>query len=82
MPPDDNFKNRANAYKKLYVLWTVGIQIVVSVLIGFGMGLMIDRWLDTAPWFMLLFIIFGVAAVFLNIDRTLVKAELGTEEKY
>ena len=77
MPPDDNFKNRANAYKKLYVLWTVGIQIVVSVLIGFGMGLMIDRWLDTAPWFMLLFIIFGVAAGFLNIYRTLVKDELG-----
>lgn len=77
MPPDDNFQNRANAYKKLYVLWTVGIQIVVSVLIGFGMGLMIDRWLDTAPWFMLLFIIFGVAAGFLNIYRTLVKDELG-----
>ncbi|HEB72194.1 MAG TPA: AtpZ/AtpI family protein [Nitrospirae bacterium] len=77
MPPDDNFKNRASAYKKLYVLWSVGIQIVVSVLIGFGMGLALDRWLNTAPWFMLLFIIFGVAAGFLNVYNTLVKDELG-----
>lgn len=76
MPPDDNFKNKANAYKKLYILGTVGIQIVVSVFIGFGMGLMIDRWLNTAPWFMLLFIFFGVAAGFLNVYRTLVKDEL------
>jgi len=76
MPNDDNFKDRFNTYKKLYIVWTVGIQIVVSLLIGFGMGLMLDRWLDTAPWLMLLFIGFGVAAGFLNVYKTLIKDEL------
>ncbi len=73
MPPDDNFKGRFNAYKNLYILGTVGVQSVVSILIGFGIGLALDRWLNTAPWFMLLFIFLGVAAGFLNIYRVAAK---------
>jgi len=74
--PEDKFKNRFEGYKKLYILGTAGVQLVVSILIGFGMGLALDRWLGTAPWFMLLFIFFGVAAGYLNIYRMAVKAEL------
>lgn len=77
MPSDDDPKGKYSDYKKLYVLGTVGIQIVVSILIGFGIGLALDRWLGTAPWFMLLFIGFGVAAGFLNIYNTIIKDELG-----
>jgi len=76
MPHDNDSKDRYNAYKKLYIVWSVGIQIVVSLLVGFGMGLALDRWLGTAPWLMLLFIGLGVAAGFLNVYKTLVKDEL------
>ncbi len=73
MPPDDDPKGRFDSYKKLYILGTTGVQLVVSILIGFGIGLTLDRWLGSAPWFMLLFIIFGVAAGFLNIYRVATK---------
>jgi len=61
------------SYKKFYLLGTIGVQLVVSVLIGFGIGLALDRWLGTRPWLMLLFVIFGVAAGFLNLYREAVK---------
>ena len=63
--PDEMF----DAAKGVYILSTAGLQIVVSILIGFGAGLWLDRWLGTKPWLMLLFIIFGVAAGFLNVYR-------------
>lgn len=74
MPPDnDKFKDRFDALRNVYILGTAGVQVVISVLIGLGMGLALDRWLGTAPWFMLLFIIFGTAAGFLNVYRIATK---------
>jgi len=73
----------AEAFKGVYILATAGIQIVVSILIGFAMGLWLDRWLGTKPWMMLLFIMFGVAAGFLNVYRIIVNsgvAELDDED--
>ncbi len=62
-------KGKFGTYKDLYILGTVGVQIVVSILIGFGMGLALDRWLGTKPWLMILFILFGAVAGFLNLFR-------------
>lgn len=73
MPPDDKGNSKFEAVKKLYLLGTVGIQLAVSIIIGFMMGLGLDRWLDTGPLFMLVFLVFGVAAGFLNIYRVAVK---------
>ncbi|VAX22255.1 ATP synthase protein I [hydrothermal vent metagenome] len=72
-PDDKDGKEQYETYKNIYLIGTVGIQIVVSILIGFGIGLALDRWLGTAPWLMLLFIIFGVAAGFLNVYREATK---------
>lgn len=66
-------KDRFRAWKQVYLLTTAGLQVVVSLLIGFGIGLALDRWLGTAPWLMLLFIIFGVAAGFLNVYRLAIR---------
>ena len=72
------------AAKGVYILTTAGLQIAISVVIGFGMGLWIDRWLGTRPWFMLLFILLGVVAGFLNVYRIVQKsgaADLNGDEK-
>lgn len=73
--PDDEppKEGGVEAYKRLYLLMTVGIQIVVSIMIGLGIGFFLDKWLDTKPWFILIFIFFGVAAGFLNVYRMVVK---------
>jgi len=76
MADDDDEKSRLKAYKKFYLLGTVGVQMAVSIIIGVWMGLALDRWLGTRPWLMLLFICFGVAAGFLNLYRTAMKEGL------
>jgi len=45
----------------------VGTEIVASTMIGLGAGYMLDGWLGTRPWFLLLFFGFGVAAGFINL---------------
>lgn len=56
-------------YRDLYMLTTVGVQLVVSILIGLGIGLWLDGLMGTAPWMMILFIVFGLVAGFRNIYR-------------
>lgn len=76
MPRDDKGDPKLAALKKFYLLGTVGVQLAVSIIIGFLMGLGLDRWLDTSPLFMLVFIFFGVAAGFLNVYRVAMKEGL------
>jgi len=47
----------------------LGVEIVSALVIGVGIGLLIDYWFDTKPWFMLLFFVFGAAAGFMNVYR-------------
>lgn len=73
MPQDDKGDSKLAALKKFYLLGTIGVQLAVSIIIGFLMGLGLDRWLGTSPLFMLVFIVFGVAAGFLNVYRVAMK---------
>ncbi|HCX14091.1 MAG TPA: ATP synthase I [Rhodospirillaceae bacterium] len=47
----------------------IGIELVVSVLVGGGIGLFIDNKLNTKPIFMLAFLALGFAAGVLNVLR-------------
>lgn len=42
--------------------WAVGIEFVGSVIVGALIGLLLDKWLETAPWLMIVFIGLGFAA--------------------
>ncbi len=64
---------RGSSYMELTVLASVGTQIVVSTFIGFGMGYWLDKHLGTRPVLMLVFMLLGVAAGFLNIYRTVAR---------
>jgi len=44
-------------------------ELVVAVLLGTWLGRMLDQWLGSGPWLLLLGFVFGVAAGFLNIFR-------------
>lgn len=50
--------------------FSIAAQLVAGVLIGGGMGYYLDRWLHSAPWFMVLFLGFGFAAGLMNVIRT------------
>ncbi len=44
----------------------LAIDLFASVLVGGAMGYFLDRWLGTKPWFLIVFLIFGLAAGFRN----------------
>lgn len=46
---------------------TVGWMLVVSILIGFGLGYFADRWFGIEPWGMLIGLAFGIGAGFYNL---------------
>jgi ATP synthase protein I len=53
----------------LALAFRVGIELVSAVAVGLGIGWLLDKWLDTKPWLMLVFIILGGCAGILNVYR-------------
>jgi ATP synthase protein I len=47
----------------------VGVELVSALAIGVVIGWLLDRWLGTGPWLMLVFILLGGAAGILNVYR-------------
>ena len=45
-------------------------ELVAGVLVGAGIGWLIDRWLGTTPLGMIVFLLLGFAAGVLNVMRT------------
>jgi ATP synthase protein I len=42
--------------------WAVGIEFVGTVLVSAFIGWLIDKWVDTAPWVMIVFLVLGFVA--------------------
>lgn len=48
----------------------VGLEMVTALAVGVGIGWLLDRWLGTGPWFLVVFFFLGAAAGVLNVWRT------------
>ncbi|NKB87515.1 MAG: hypothetical protein GKS06_04790 [Acidobacteria bacterium] len=53
----------------------VGLMFPVSIAFGMGIGYLLDGWLDTAPWLMLLGFFFGVATATRELLRAAAKLD-------
>lgn len=53
----------------------LGIELVVSVLLGAGAGYWVDKKLSTFPWFTVIGLILGAAAGFLSVYRAFIKGD-------
>jgi len=47
---NDRKDSNADAMRSFGALGNVGLSFVLSIVIGVGGGLLIDRWLSTSPW--------------------------------
>jgi len=47
----------------------VATELLAGLLIGTGVGWTIDHWLETKPWFLVIFFLLGGAAGILNLWR-------------
>jgi F0F1-type ATP synthase assembly protein I len=63
------------AWKALGELSSVGLTLVVATVIGLVAGYYADSWLGTAPWLLLLGLGLGIAAGFVNLFRSVKRAE-------
>lgn len=44
-------------------------EFVAGIIVGGGIGLLLDRWLSTAPIFLIVFVAIGTATGFWNVYR-------------
>ena len=63
--------SKAEAGSGLGMALKVGVEFVSAVGVGVAIGLLLDYWLETKPWLMIVFFLLGSAAGFLNIFRTM-----------
>lgn len=66
--------------KQLFEASTVGIQLVLSTFVGFGMGYFLDKFLGTSPWLTGVFLILGIIAGFRELLRV-ARRPNGTDKK-
>lgn len=80
MVTNDERERRAAQYRKLSLLTTVGLMFPSSIAVGLVIGYLLDRWLGTYPWLLMVFAILGIAAGFVNLYRVVSKFENDDEQ--
>lgn len=48
----------------------IAVEILAAVAVGVAIGLLLDEWLGTKPWLLILFCILGFGAALVNVMRT------------
>ena len=48
----------------------LGSEFIAAILVGAGIGYLLDLWLKTGPWLLLVFLMIGFAAGVLNVTRS------------
>lgn len=56
-------------------------EFVSGVAVGVGIGWLLDSWLNTKPWMMILFVLLGSAAGMLNVYRTMTSQQKTREKE-
>ena len=47
----------------------IGVELVAALIVGVGVGILLDRWLNTGPWFLIGFFFIGACAGIVNVYR-------------
>lgn len=62
----------------------LSVELMAGLLVGLGVGYLIDGWLGTRPWFMLVFMVLGMGGGILNVmrvTRTMEQRAAANDEK-
>ena len=53
----------------------ISTEIIAALVVGVGIGLIVDKYLNTKPFGLIIFFIFGALAGFLNVYRVMRRIE-------
>jgi ATP synthase protein I len=69
-PSDGPVEDRATSASGFAKGLRLSSEIVAGVVVGAGLGLLIDHWLGSSPWGLTVFLLLGFAAGVLNVVRS------------
>jgi F0F1-type ATP synthase assembly protein I len=59
--------NNRQLFRSLAMVSSMGISVVLAIAIGVWLGLTLDDWFGSKPWFFYIFLFIGIAAGFKNV---------------
>jgi len=59
----------------------IGVELVVSTVVGAGLGYLLDTWLGTRPWIMVVGVFIGAAAGFRTVYRIATSGDQPEDKK-
>jgi ATP synthase protein I len=69
-PSDGPLEDRATTASGYARGLRLSSELVAGVVVGAGLGLLVDHWLGISPWGLILFLMLGFAAGVLNVARS------------
>jgi ATP synthase protein I len=72
-PEDGKGDREHGVFKGLATLSSMGIAMVLCTFIGLLMGIYIDKYFGTKPWFTIIFLVLGIVAGFKNMYEMIKK---------
>jgi ATP synthase protein I len=66
---DQKHNSNAEAMRTLGQLGSVGLSFVLAIVIGAGLGLLIDSWIGWGHWGFFTFFFLGLVAGVINVVR-------------
>ncbi|OIP32105.1 MAG: hypothetical protein COW04_07335 [Deltaproteobacteria bacterium CG12_big_fil_rev_8_21_14_0_65_43_10] len=64
-------ENKRKLFRLIGRYSTIGLEMVISVVIGILFGWWLDRLFNTEPWLTIIFMLFGIVAGFRSLFRLL-----------
>ena len=74
----DDQENNSNRKKKesgAGFCFKISTEIIAALVVGVGIGLIVDNYFNTKPFGLIIFFIFGALAGFLNVYRVMRRIE-------
>jgi ATP synthase protein I len=68
--PEENPK-----WRRAAELSSLGLALPSSIAVGLFFGYWLDKWLNTHPWMLLLFLLLGIVSGFVSLFRGLRRLE-------
>ncbi|MEM7634964.1 MAG: AtpZ/AtpI family protein [Pseudomonadota bacterium] len=66
---DERNRPRQRQPNALGFAFRITTELVAAVAVGVAIGWGLDKWLDSKPWFLIMFFFLGVAAGVMNVYR-------------